>query len=207
MPTGNGQPRTYDLATETANGAVNANLLQAEIVAEVGVISVIQEITVSDVALLIFFQGVLSAPEIVLLDAIVLAHDGAVTEIAAQFYESAASQQTLLETFQVALQKTSNRLAAGEYKLSWYFELKVTPVSTLNSSAEAVFDVDGQTKGTSRCADAGWCSHSGWDRYKATEGAVPVVSILFRRDPAIGGNDSVEIRRLKMSIEPIQLAS
>ena len=76
MPIGNGQPRTYSIAADTATGAFNSSALKAEIEADVGITTVLLRIDRTGDVLDIWFVADLSAPEITALDAVVLAHLG-----------------------------------------------------------------------------------------------------------------------------------
>jgi hypothetical protein len=121
-----------------------------------------------------------------------------------QKWESNAIQSTTQETWQNGLQRTSDPLAAGTYKYSWYFELRITPTGPINSRAQGRFRVDGTARGISHLGgdDADdWLACAGWDFAVHAAGDQPVLDIEFQRDPVVNGNDQVDIRRLKMAVE------
>jgi hypothetical protein len=119
-----------------------------------------------------------------------------------QFWESNPMQSTALETWQTAMSRTPDPMAAGTYKLTWYCEIRVNPVGPVNSDAAAQFVVGGSVKGSAYLTTGNdWHAFSGWDRYIATEGEQPVLALEYRRDPDTGGNDNIEIRKMKLGIE------
>jgi hypothetical protein len=150
----------------------------------------------------LYFVSALSAGEITALDAAVAsASIATATTNAFQFWESNPGQATLLETWQTALQQTAQPVSGGIYRLSWYFELRIVPTGPVNSAAVGRFSVDSVVKGSSHYALTEWHACSGWDRLVLEEGETPVLEIGYRRDPVEGGNDSVEIRKVKLGIE------
>ncbi len=201
MATGNGQPRTYTISTETENGLVNSTMLTNEINAEAGITTSLSHINTAAGSMDIFFASDLSGGEITTLDALVLDHDGYVTSPSFQFWESNPAKTTTQETYQESFSRTAAAMADGTYRLSWYFELRVTPNGGLNSNAQARFLVDGNVKGNANVETLQWHAFSGWDRYNATEGERPVLSLEYRRDPVEGGDDTIEIRKMKLGIE------
>jgi len=78
MPTGNGQPRTYSIAADTATGAFISSDLNAEILAEAGITTVLLRVDRTADVLDIWFVADLSGGEITLLDAVVNNHLGGV---------------------------------------------------------------------------------------------------------------------------------
>jgi len=78
MPTGNGQPRTYSIAADTATGNFKSSLLKDEILAEAGITTVLLRIDRTADVVDIHFVADLSGAEITLLDAVVSNHDGGV---------------------------------------------------------------------------------------------------------------------------------
>jgi hypothetical protein len=122
--------------------------------------------------------------------------------LAWQKWESNAAQSTALETWQTAISRTANPVADGIYKFSWYFELRVVPAGPINSKAVARFSLDSVVKGNSVLVDEEWCGFSGWDYVtNLTAGDEPVLAVEWRRDPTTGGNDSIEIRKVKIALE------
>jgi len=205
MPTGDGTPRTYTISTETGAGAVNSLILTAEIEADGTIVTTLSYITTTGDTMDIYFVSSLSGAEQTALDAVVLAHQGVTTTSDWQKWESNTIQSTTAQTFTNALQRTANAVKAGTYRLSWNWELKLTPVGQVNSRGQARFSVDtggGQTfLGISNTISEDWVETSGWDFTTFAEGDVPVLQVEYQVDPAVGGNDQVDIRRVKMSIE------
>ena len=186
---------------------VNSRLLRNEINNDVGITTARSsganggwKTTFGDV-MEIYFAAALSAGEITALDALVGAHLGTVTSQSFQFWESNSTQSTLSEAWQNAMSKTASPVAAGIYRLSWYFELRVVPVTTLDSSAVARFRADSSRKGDACHASVKWSGFSGWDRIIFVEGETPLLEIDFRREPDQGGDDNVEIRKLKLGVD------
>ncbi len=119
-----------------------------------------------------------------------------------QFWESNPAQSTAAEIWQTAMSRTADPMAAGTYRLSWYCELRVNPVGPVNSDAAARFAVDSSVKGSAYLTTGNdWHAFSGWDRFIATEGQQPVLTMEWRRDPDTGGNDNIEIRKMKLGVE------
>lgn len=118
-----------------------------------------------------------------------------------QKWESGGVQSTTSETWTGALQRTADPTASGVYKMSWYFELRVVPTGPLDSKAAGRFDFDGNFRGIVVNPDSEWCGFSGWDFVNFNAGDTPVLRLQFRRDPGVGGNDTIEIRRLKLALE------
>jgi len=195
-------PRIYDIATETANGAVNDDMLKDEI--NVGGLSVaFSYLGTADGLVSCVFAAALSGADITALDAIVLAHQGLAMSPAFRMWESNAAQQTALETYVNAISQTpATSLLGGAYRIMWYFELRVVVVGPLNSKAQARITFNSTVVGNAASEDVEWVGFSGWDRIAGLpDGALPTMEIDFRREPTVGGNDNVEIRRLKMSFE------
>ncbi len=213
MPNGNGLPRTYSIAADTGAGVVNRELLANEIDADVTIVTARRlpanggwKDTAGDVMDL-WFAAALSGAEQTALDAVVAAHNGTVTTQDFQFWEKNAKETTVDETWDEKMSRTAASMRLGTYKLSWYFELKLNPTGPLNSLAMARFLVDANVKGSaetvqgSTLAGVGWVAFSGWDRFIAAEGITPVLSLEIQRDSNLGGNDTVEIRKMKLGIE------
>lgn len=118
-----------------------------------------------------------------------------------QFWESNPAQQTALETWQEAMARTADKMGAGTYRLTWYFEMRVNPTGAVNSNAMGRFLVDGNVKGNANVIGVDYHAFSGWDRFVATEGQQPVLSLEYQRDPVEGGNDNVQIRKMKLGVE------
>jgi len=202
MAAGTGQPRTYSIASETATGAVEPPLLTQEIEDDAGITTALDYINTAGDVLDIYFTAALSAPEITALDALVAAHDAAETALTFRFVEENGAQTTTLETYQNAATLTpTTGLKKGVYRFSWTCEHRITPTDALNSRVQTRFRVDGSTKSNTASVSEQWECHSGWDRYFADEGEKPSLTLDYRRDPGVGGNDTVEIRKVRLGIE------
>lgn len=202
MASGTGQPRTYSIATETATGAVAPPSLRQEILDDAGITTAFDYINTAGDVLDIYFTGTLSGAEITALDAVVLAHTAAATALDFRFSEENGAQTTTLETYQNADTLTPVvGLKKGVYRLSWTCEHRITPSGALNSRVQTRFRVDGNTKSNTASVSEQWECHSGWDRYFANEGEKPSLTLDYRRDPAVGGDDTVEIRKVRLGIE------
>lgn len=124
-----------------------------------------------------------------------------------QVWESNLPQSTDLETWVEAMSRVTKALHEGTYRISWYFELRVATVGPqLDSRAAAQFLIDGNIKGSAVTELDDWVPVCGFDRYAASAAETPDLSIEFRRDPAIGGNDNIEVRKMRIGIEEIQTA-
>ena len=122
-----------------------------------------------------------------------------------QMWESTAVQSTESQSFQSAILRTAKPLAEGTYRLQWHFEMRLVAAGGVNSKAAARFLYDGSNTGVHLTIETDWQTVSGWDRKaNVIEGATPTFEIQFRRDPTVGGNDAVEIRRMKMSFENME---
>lgn len=204
MASGDGTPRTYSIATETANGVVNGTLLKDEIEADAGITTALSHINTAGDVLDIYFTAALGAPEITALDAVVLAHQGTSTVAGFQFWEDNSAFATTAQTWQTAMSRTASALGNGVYILTWRFELRLDPTGPVNSKAAGRFAIDGNIKGNTVTVENDWVSFSGWDRFVAAEGETPVLELEVRRDPTVGGNDTVEIRKMKMGIQRME---
>ncbi len=118
-----------------------------------------------------------------------------------QRWESNPAEETLLETWVSKIQKTANPLIAGTYKFAWNLELRVVVVGSLDSLGAGRFLVDATVKSHTVNDSTEWAAHSGWDFNSYAKGDTPSLEIQFRRDPTVGGDDKIEIRRAKMSLE------
>lgn len=130
------------------------------------------------------------------------------TSLLFRFKEANTAQTTLLQAWQNALTLTPTLgLAEGIYIVSWTAEMRVTPVGPLNSRTQIRMEIDGNTKGNSGTVDQYWVCHSGWDRYAADEGDKPVITLDFRRDATVGGNDTAEVRKVRLGVTYYGLSS
>ena len=201
MPSGNGQPRTYSIAGDITSGQLNSSALEQEIIDDVAIVTALDRIDSTGDVLDIFFATDLSAPEITALDADVLNHAGTKTFRGFQFWEDSTLQSTTLEVYQVAMARTSRALGDGPYILTWSFEMRVNATGALNSAGEARFRLDNTTKASLWQPIDEWQVFSGWDRQHYNEGETALLEIEFRRNPGVGGNDTIEVRKMKLGIE------
>ena len=207
MPSGDGQPRTYSISADTATGSVNPALLFDQILADGAITTALRDANSggwfdSDGDVMnVWFVAPRGGAEITALDALVGVHDGDPTDAKYQFWESNPAQTTTNEAFTEVLSRTAARMKQGTYRVSWYFELKLTPTGPVNSLAMAQMLTDASVKGSAATDSVEWIAFSGWDRFIAAEGAAPVLSLEIQRDPTVGGNDTVEIRKMKLGIE------
>lgn len=94
MPTGNGQPRTYSIAADTATGAFKSSFLKNEIEAETGITTVLLRVDRTGDVLDIWFVADLSGGEITLLDAVVNNHLGGVPPPEMEFVGATENSST-----------------------------------------------------------------------------------------------------------------
>lgn len=118
-----------------------------------------------------------------------------------QFWEENVAVPTSSEAWQTVIAETALPLAAGIYRITYNFELRVVPNVTQNSGAVARVRVNSSRKADAYYHGTEWCAFSGWDRIIYATGDTPLLEIDFRRDPVEGGNDSIEIRKMKLGIE------
>jgi hypothetical protein len=150
----------------------------------------------------IYFTAALSGAEITALDTLVGAHTAAATSRAFRFLEVNGAQTTTSEVYQNAATLTpTTGLRKGAYRFSWTCEHRITPSASLDSRVQTRFQVDGNTKSNTASVSEQWECHSGWDRYFADEGEKPSLTLDYRRDPGVGGNDTVEIRKVRLGLE------
>jgi hypothetical protein len=76
MASGNGQPRTYDITTETKRGVVALSALTEEIGSDVGITTDLDFINAESGTCSVYFVSELSAGEITALDVVLAAHEG-----------------------------------------------------------------------------------------------------------------------------------
>jgi len=104
--------------------------------------------------------------------------------------------------FSTVLTLVCKPLAQGRYRIAWNMEARLqSGVDTLPKLR--VEDVDAAqelAESTFHGATDNWDSRSGWDFRQYAEGATPTFIIQVRRVAGTGTN-TVEVRRLKLSIE------
>lgn len=205
MPTGNGQPRTYDLtlpADYTVGNTLNLKQLTRQLNNDPALAANQVDYMQRKADLLnIFFTNALTGAEETAADAVVLAHDGKVSGKNFRFGEANAVQSTTQQSWQDAFSITAQPVQEGTYIITWQCEVRIVPTGPLNSRAALRVQVDGNNKGLGSWEHDDWTTISGWDRSRFEEGEEPVINIQYRRDPDVGGNDTIEIRRIRLGIE------
>jgi len=190
----------FSVANDTASGIVNGRQLTNEIPAS-GITTTLHGIFVEGDNLDIVFVSGLPGPELTTLSGVVSAHDAVTPVFGWKKWEDNSISNTALETWQEKFKRTAPPLPGGMYRVSWNFELKVIPIGPLNSKASGRLLINGSPKGIFHSNENEWTGYSGWDFIKFKIGETPELSVEWRRDPTEAGNDSVEIRRVKMSLE------
>lgn len=204
MATGNGQPRTYDRADplDIPSGEMKGQQLIYQIGQDPALAALnVDRIDGSGTLFSIFFDAPLTASEITALDAVVFAHAPVPTIGGFQFFESNAAQLISVQAWQDVFVATTQALQKGTYIVTWNAECRVVPVGGLNSACQGRVRFRDSNKGLFSWQHEAWQTHSGWDRQRFEAGEITDLIIQFRRDPDVGGNDDVEIRRMKLGIE------
>lgn len=218
MATGIGtipDPRTYDIATETAQAIVFPALMLEEIAAA-AIAPVIRDVAtkggvslhgaITGGELQISFETTPTGGEITTLDTLVSIHDGSDPPVPGwKRWESNAVQSTTQETFQSALTQVLPSLPLGTFRVSWTQESRIVATGPVNSRGVARFTVNGSPLGSHVIESEGWNRSGGWDFFdNAVVGNKPTVAVEYGRDPALGGNDTIEIRNVKISLEVME---
>ena len=192
------------LVPKTKVGGVRPAVLQKQINADVAIAPVCESVIVDEPPagpndFDLQFDVALSAPENTALDAVIAAHDAVPTSPAFKMWESTPTQSTPLETYQDAMTRTAPRLAAGKWRAMWFYEWRV--VGAGGSKGQTRVRIAGVVKGVNAVTDTDWRTAAGWDRLDGVkDGDQPALEIEFRRKPGTGP-DTIEIRKLKLSIE------
>jgi len=100
--------------------------------------------------------------------------------------------------FTQVLRLHAKPLAEGRYRIQWSWEARLQSGSTSLPTLQCTVDGTPIGNKTFKSPDQNWDGGSGWDFSLFNEGDTPDIKILVRR---IGGTDTVEVRRLKLSIE------
>jgi hypothetical protein len=87
------------------------------------------------------------------------------------------------------------------YRFTWYCEINLSPSGPVNSKTMVQFSLDGSLKGSASTIETEWQAVSGWEFQLLAEGATPTLLLEIQRDPSTGGNDTAQIRKMKMSLE------
>lgn len=201
MATGDGQPRTYDVSDplDVAAGSVNIDQLGVEISVDIGLVGVTLDFMNQNGDILdIFFLTVLDAGQIAALDALLLAHTPEILSPDYQFLESNPAQSTVSDTYIEALAFTPLPLQAGNYIVSYSIEIRIVPTGAVNGVGQARFRIGAANRGTFAWYHEEWNQFAGWDKITAVAGREPDLELQIRR---LGGNDTIEYRRMKIGIE------
>ncbi len=145
----------------------------------------------------------MTAPEQAVVDAATAVNQALAEAVFLQMFESNTTVTTGQETLQTAMSRTVAPLEAGAYRVQWAFEARVDPAAALDSRGLFNMSVDGSGVALNYVTLEDWQFFSGWDRYVAVDGGEPVLLLQFRRDPGVGGDDDIAVRRMKMSIEKL----
>jgi len=119
-----------------------------------------------------------------------------------QKIEDNAVQTKAAGAYLTVLTLACKPLAQGRYRVAWNCEARLQAGNTSIPKIR-VEDVDAiQEIGeyTFHGSDDNWDGRAGWDFRQYDEGATPSFIIQVRRVAAVG-TDTVEVRRLKLSIE------
>lgn len=188
---------------KTKTGGIKAGRLHQEIDADAGITPVCNSVTEDSPGsdgFTVTFASALSAGEETTLDGLITAHSTVMGTRDFQMWESNGIQSTTLETYQSAFLRTAPAMAGGMYRVQWSWEMRLVAAGGVDSKAQAKFEFGGIVKGNHVTIETDWQTISSWDRAQnITEGATPTFEIQYRRKP--GGDDTVEIRRLRMSFE------
>ena len=204
MPSGDGTPRTYSIAADTASAAVNPTLLTNEIEANGSITTGLSYMTTNGDVLDIYFASALSGGEITALDSTVSAHAGTVTSSEPQRWVQQTSTTTSNQTWTNVLQRTADPLKVGVYRLTWNWELRIVATGPVNSQAEVRFSYDNGTQtflGFNSTISEDYVGSSGWDFVAFAEGDTPVFQIEQQINPTVGGNDTSDCRRARIALE------
>lgn len=100
--------------------------------------------------------------------------------------------------FDEVLRLDAKPVATGKYRIQWNAEARLQAGSTSKPKIRVVLDGTQVGLKSWKMPDQDWEGWSGWDFKAYTEGDTPSLVMEVQRD---GGTDTVEVRRLKMSIE------
>ena len=135
------------------------------------------------------------------IDTVVSAHNSASTSSGNQYWEDDDLGSDVLEAWVTVMTQTTAPLSAGRYRVEWQAELRLNRVGPIDSRAIAQLLIDGTDVSQGSHDGGAFDTKGGHDYITVKEGDAPVLDIRFRRAPTPGGNDTAEIRRIKLSIE------
>lgn len=148
------------------------------------------------------FDVALTGLEKTALDGIVAAHQGVKTTSEYRAYESNPAQTNATTEFSTAVTETTPALREGAYIFTWQCQMELIEVGgSINSRGIVQFQVDGNTENTSSWNQDAPHTLSGSARVIAREGDTYVIRLRYRRDPDLGGDDTVQVSKLKMNYE------
>jgi hypothetical protein len=116
----------------------------------------------------------------------------------AQDAVSAGQSDNSTTTAQDKIDKTAKPVAAGDYIISFFCELKTDTDDT--SGCQVSVLVDSQEKAECNWGKSQWHSFSGEARFTFNEGDTPRMQIQFKR---IGAAATVSVRRAYVALVPI----
>ena len=148
------------------------------------------------------FDIALTGPEKTALDGIVAAHQGVPTTSEYKSYESNPAQTNGTTSFIVAITQTTPALREGSYIFGWQCQMELIEVGgAINSRGIVQFQIDGNTENTSSWFQDAPHTLSGSTRVIVQEGDTFTITLRYRRDPDLGGDDTIQVSKLKMDYE------
>lgn len=148
------------------------------------------------------FDQPVSAPDKILLDGVVGVHQGIPTTSEFTSYESNPAQTNATTNFATAITRTTPALREGSYIFSWECQMEVIQLGPgIDSRGIVQFQVDGVSKNTSSWNQDAPHNLSGSSRVIVEEGDTPTILLRFKRDNALGGDDTIQVSKLLMSYE------
>lgn len=104
--------------------------------------------------------------------------------------------------FDEILRLDAKPVAPGKYRIQWNAEARLQAGSTSKPKIRVVLDGGQVGIKSFKVPDQDWEGWSGWDFKAFIEGDTPSIVMEVQRD---GGTDTVEVRRLKVSIELMEV--
>lgn len=100
--------------------------------------------------------------------------------------------------FSVVLTLNAKPLKAGRYRIQWNAEVRLQAGNTSLPKMRVMHGANRKGLKTFKSPDQEWDHWSGWDFDQYTDGETPTLTLEVKRE---GGSDTVEVRKLKLSIE------
>ncbi len=105
--------------------------------------------------------------------------------------------------FDVVLTLNAKAVAAGKYRIVFNGEARVKAGGGLTSQPKFRFKLDGAVKAIRTMqAQTEWDGRTGWDISQFAKGDTPVLTLEIQR---FGGSETIEVQKLRMSIELMEL--